>query len=354
MLLLVVGCLPDEVPVTVTRVTAQPTEVAAEPTVTSTPTLTASPTAAPTPSVTLSLTPFLTDILTLVVAEPSATTNSTPTLTGTPTPIPTVTPTAYPTKTVLMAIGTEGGDGASGYKYLSAPEIVIYTDGQVVWKEGGFGSGSFLMESTIATAEMCNLLAQFSDSGFFQETETIYAFDETTQFSEGASNYTIQINGPQLGYQRIYVPYAPYLVESVATGFNLLLNYRPANAQPYNPSRLVMSIYRVPTSADVSWVVPEPWPDGLPTLAQLQPDSANYDMLIEGELMTTIMDVFGQNQLYNEHWYLVEGRLYNLIVRPLLPHETLENFSPSFQEPVPIELPFACDDPSLLAATPEP
>jgi hypothetical protein len=319
--------------VTVTRVMAEPTAVIAEATVTSTPALTASATAVPVPSATPSLTPFLTN-------------------TPTKRPLPTVTlVVAFPTKTVLMAIGTEGGDGASFHGYLSAPEIVVYTDGQVVWKEGDFDSGFFLMESTISAAEMCNLLAQFRDSGFFQETETIYAFDETTQYSEGASNYTIQINGPPMGYQQIYQPYVPYLIESVATGFNLLLNYRPADARPYNPSHLVVLIY--PMTTDAPWAEPEPWPAELPPLIQLWPDPSNYRVYIEGELVATITDVFGQNQLYNDHWYWVEDTLYYLIVRPLLPHETPDDFYPAFQSPVPIELPFTCDDPALLAATPE-
>lgn len=355
LMVLAGGCLPKEVSVTVTRETMLPTVTTA---VTAVPSVTTEPSVSPTLSSTPTLNPTGT-------AVPSATPESTatpspgPLWTRTRPPIspiavfPSLTPTAtYATKTVFMAVGVQGGDGASFHNYLSAPEIVVYTDGQIVWKEGDFGSGFLLMESTISTAEMCTLLSQFRDSGFFEETETIYAFDETTWYSEGASNYTIQINGPRLGYQKIYEPYVPYLVESVATGFNLLLNYRPANAQPYVPSHLVLSIYQPAADAITDWVTPEPWPAELPPLDQLRPDSTTYKVPIEGELLGTIINLFGQNRLYNDHWFLVGDKLYYLIVRPLLPHETAENLSADFGQPVSIELPFTCDDPTLLAVTP--
>lgn len=334
LLVMVAGCLPNEVPVTVTRVTALPTTTA---TIIPTATMTAVPPAAP---------------------EPSATPSPTPILTSTPTPIPTMRPFAtvtpppgFDTKTVFIAMGLSGGDGNRYHNYSSAPKLVIYTDGQVIWQEGDYVTGFHLLESAVSSDEMCSLLSQLKDSGFFEELTELYAFDETTQYSDGAASYSIQVNGPRLGYHIFYGPYVPYLVEEVATGFDLLQNFHPSPVQSYNPTRLMLLVEPVSEERAGDRVV-EPWPADMPAISEIRPDPASLAVMVEGENVARIMDVFGNRP--DSKWFREGDNIYLMIARPLLPHETPQEFWANPGSPSPIQLPFSCEDPTLLAATPTP
>jgi TolB protein len=337
VLLFVAGCLPDEVPVTVTRVTAEPTPIAAEPTATTTPTLTTSPpTAAPTPT-------------------PSATSSPTPFLTHTPTPIatmrpfPTVTPPfAFPVKQVFLQFGAYGGDGGQRtdiYYGRDAPLLTIYTDGQVVVREGDREEGRTFLEATISSDEMCHLLAQIQSSGFLEEIEPIYAFPDDYQESMGGGEYIIQLNGPRPKLVNIYSGNVPYLVEPMAEAFELISNYRPPNLSVYQPSYVLLWVEEFEAIEGS-----QPWPESLP-LADLWQDRVNPEVLIVGEWVEPVMALFEQR--LSDRVFVEDGQHYLVIARPLLPDETASDFPVYATTPV-ATMPFSCDDPALLPVIPTP
>ncbi|MBK9053826.1 MAG: hypothetical protein IPL78_23835 [Chloroflexi bacterium] len=155
---------------------------------------------------TATITPTLT--LTLTPSPRPATATPTPYQFSTHTPIPyvtmtpfpTVTPVSvYPVKQVFIQAGGFGGDGGSAedsYWGRDTPNLIIYTDGQVIVKTGSWEENFAFLSGQLSSDELCSLLGKLEVTGYFNPIDMIYAFDETTQFSDGAGNYVIQVNGP--------------------------------------------------------------------------------------------------------------------------------------------------------------
>ncbi len=325
---------------------------------TPTPTPTIEPTvtmvaAAATPTLTLTPSPH--------PATPTSTNPPTNTPTITPIPIayvtmppfPTVTPPAiYQGKQVFMQFGLFGGDGVPPFRnYYGAntPYLVIYTDGQTILsREDTDREGYYFMETSLPPEAMCQIVGQIEVGGFFEPIDPIYAFDETTVYSDGANNFIIQINGPLTKTVDIYLQYTDYLVDEIDVAYHLFATYDPPDpVQPYTPEQILLWIT---PPFNMEGIVLNEWPSELPSLSEIWQDPANPQVLIEGELVASIMDVFaGRMTVQN---YLIGDEVYSVVMRPLLPHETPANFSIYPGEPVSFNLPFGCSNPELAELIP--
>ncbi len=260
---------------------------------------------------------------------PTTTPSYTPTMTivATATPVPTTTPfltvTAMPTvdiKTVFLEYSSGGGDGGSEtdvYYGRDTPNVVIYTDGQVIISERKENDRYFL-EAWASTDEMCNLLAQLIDTGFFSTYDPIYAFDETTQYSDGAGYGIMIANGPLPQRWDFYGPYRDYLIPPLKQSYELFKNYRPDGATYYIPERLILWVEADADSPAESANI-APWPEALPPITQLWQDPLNHEVLVEGEAVAAIMTLFDYRLASKR--FVDEGVQYEIILRPLLPNE---------------------------------
>lgn len=284
------------------------------------------------------------------------TTTATPTVTTTPstTPFPTVTPPpTIDTKTVFLQYGVIGGDGGHDtdlYYGREMPSLVIYTDGQVILREGNWEDFSF-WETYISTDEMCSLLAQLQSFGFFEHYDPIYAFDETTEFSDGGPEGVIHVNGPHAESLFFYGPYREYLISPLKQANEFISNYRPSATTRYMPERVVLWIEVAPDALPENAVV-ELWPDALPSITDLWQDPINGELLVEGELVTLLMELFDYRM--TGKWIEDEGETFWIILRPLLPNETpypqlwyYHDYARQY-----FNLPFACPDLELPQISP--
>lgn len=293
-------------------------------------------------------------------AFPTATSTSTPTSTRLPTstpifyvtmtPFPTVTPIGvYPVKQILMQTDTGGGDGGDvlhAYLGHDSPNLVIYADGQIIIK------GPPILSGQLPTDELCSLLTELDAIGYFEPIldDMIYVFDDTTQFSDGGGYYHIQVNGPLNNRVGIYGDYWDYAIDEVTRAYELVSNYQPPIIlTPYIPERLIL--WMEPTTDTVSNSLPD-WPANLPSLAALR-DPTTSQVVIEGDLILPLMELF-EYQLGGFKQFREGDTNYNVILRPLLPHETPRYFSSFMSESVAFDLPFTCDDIDLPELIPTP
>jgi hypothetical protein len=258
-------------------------------------------------------------------------------------------------------MGSRGGDGGSRYDQYygrGMPSLILYTDGRLLRRLYGEGRVCSYVESQLTQQEQCALLAQIANTGFLElpvedDSEEIYEFDETTQYSDGAPHVTILINGEHPNGIAIYGPYIPYTIDEVRALYDLLDGLRPP-AVSYQPDQLLLWVEK--GAGDVyqaDQITPTPWPAGLPALQALHasrtpvpyetyPDRVVVDtggeLILTGEPLGDIWDYFGRQMTGG--WFVEEGDVYYVIVRLLLPHETGVTWIP--YEPYRFPMPFAC------------
>ena len=282
------------------------------------------------------------------------------------TSIPTATFTPWPTKEVLAQFGVFGGDG--GWEYFAftggnMSKWVLYTDGHfVVQKEDN--SGFWFEQTTFTVPQMCSFLSQVEEAGFFNlafdnssESEMgiptanpIYQFDNTTQFSEGGSQYVLQVNGSHSRQIIIYSSYVQYLVPEAYQVFNLFANYSPpSQLTVYQPQYLLLRIEK--GSDEVNPAVMQAWPDDLASLEMLATENVEtaasaFDkhvsqVLVKNEQVKPIVEAFDDRFGYKS--FQSGDQMYYVAARPFLPHETLNEFS-EFPEVNEFALPFRCSN----------
>ena len=277
----------------------------------------------------------------------------TATTTPTPVEIEPPAPTSIPTKQILLMYGSTGGDGGHWYDdYLGrdVPTTVLYTDGQFLRFQRKVENDNWYLQSILTPSQMCWLLSRISQRGFFDvkqdgfngpENDPIYAFDDTVQFSDGASGFYFLVNGKWHNRVKVYKPYEPYLVAPLKETFRFIRNYGPGHMEPYYPTYLVLWIgqgYREMPEGITS----QEWPIQLPSLDSLLNKEREREMLVEGDFAHSLITLFGnrpQSLLFKNGQYQ-----YSVFIRPLLPHETLEYpiaYYPNDDSE--FELPFECN-----------
>ena len=198
------------------------------------------------------------------------------------------------------------------------PNLVIYTDGQVILSEGEWRNRYFL-ETTISPDELCHLLAQLQGFGFFESYDPIYAFDETTEYSDGAGEVVIHVNGPLPNRLIFYGPYREYLISPLKQSNEFINQYRPSTNTYYMPERVVLWV-ETATDPQPENAAVKPWPDNFPPITELWQDPINGEVLIEGDLVAPMMELFDYHMA--GEWFSDKGVVYHVILRPLLPNES--------------------------------
>lgn len=296
----------------------------------------------------------------LLTYTPSPTQTPTPSTTPMPTATETPTPTPIPTKQVLIQYGIFGGDG--GYNtdfYLGrdTPDLVIYTDGQLLIRNfSDEGSGDWFMETTLTISQICSLLSRIEQTGFFsiqgngtyEEYDPIYQFDDSVMYSGGAPDYVIQINGERHKYVTIYRPYEPYLIPEVRATLeiirNIIRDYSSTELTVYKAKYLLLWIEKGKGRAAYVTPVPTPqiWPVEFPPLETLLRNENETQVFVEGDYVEPILSLFGDR--FTDKLFKAEGQTYYVIARPLLPHETPQQFSVYPYEDLEFKLPFGCNN----------
>jgi Tol biopolymer transport system component len=233
------------------------------------------------------------------------------------TPFPTVTPNyiEYETKSVFLSFGGYGGDGGSntdGYYGRFTPSLIIYGDGQLLLREGVYRESITFSEATLSPSEMCILRQQIETTGFLEPRDKFF-----TQNGGGAGAGVLGIQVENIVYT-FYGPDVQNLVEDLAAGIELIENYRPAKAFiPYYPTYLRLWIEEITPDEQIT---PLMWPSNLPTLEELWSDREQNIILVEGEWVEPIFNLFSRQ--LTQKIFQEEDNVYSIIARPLLPHET--------------------------------
>ena len=292
----------------------------------------------------------------------------TPQYAQTHTPIATATFTPWPTKEVLAQFGVFGGDGGWDYYAFiggNMPKWILYTDGQfIVQKQDN--SSVWFEETTLTVPQMCSFLSQLEEAGFFTLADDnssasvagiptanpIYKFDDSTQFTEGGSNYVLQVNGPNAREILIYYRYVQYLVPEAQQVFNFFNNYSPpSRPTEYQPQYLLLRIEKgLGNSVNATPApVTQAWFSDLPPLENLATenvetaasafDSQISQVLVKNEYVKPIFEAFDNRLVYK--LFRSGDQVFYVAARPFLPHETLNDFS-EFPKENDYALPFNC------------
>jgi hypothetical protein len=240
--------------------------------------------------------------------------------------------------------GGDGMDFREMYLGRGAPDFVLYTDGQLIRKEGtGYQEGYKFVEIMLGVSDMCALLEEIEGADFFEYEGDLYEQIDWSQYGDGAGNSIIQVNGTPSRQIEVESILEDYMVEEVGAVYSLLEDYRPSGMTPYYPERLSLWIEQGAGAAGW-WGDPvyQEWPSELPTLSSLLGDRSEGEIVVEGELILPILQLFEHRMIGQV--FVDGGRDYYVIARPLLPHETrIEHPVFDFSESS-FELPFSCGD----------
>jgi hypothetical protein len=287
-----------------------------------------------------------------------------PTRTPTPSPVPIpsrtpVTPTeVLPTppegKVVLVEYFEKiGGETpwipSDAYIGRHLPRLVIYTDGQAIWQD----DAGALWEGRISKTALCTLLSGLQKIGLFKVEgdgslggdDPIYKDIPAEYLNDPSStNFVMVVNGNPSKRVIIYRLFVDSLVQPVKSAWEILNSFKPSSLKPYEAELYVMWVEgeqklarKYGAGEDLQ---PADWPKGLPQLRKLLGDQDSVQLPIsEGEASQLLefydpapgVKVFEQG----------ENR-YSVILRPLLPHEDLDNLSPVPDAAQKFALPFSC------------
>jgi hypothetical protein len=238
---------------------------------------------------------------------------------------PTVTPTevtySWEANPILISLQT-ASDYPADYDlaWSLTPEIVVYANGLVVGTTVKYTNSGRLNTYWTGQAtqdEMCYLLGQFDELGFFDFQESEYLepginhLNITQIVVQGWKSRTITIDGLEMvGPNEGYSP--PALAET----YQLLSSIQPSNAVPYQPERIALLISRVGDE-----IPAELWPLAGPDLSEL------VQGLEQREGREFIFEDEEADYLYNlfeGKWFKLfksQGEIYKVVLRPLFPLE---------------------------------
>ena len=260
----------------------------------------------------------------------------TPRPTSTPKP-PTVTPTPSPTKPWLISLTFPGGDGGTNYDTYfgrGMPDLILFADGQLLLRDKNDDSNNWFesewyLETHLSQVEIEDLFINIESLGFFTqlekrtqpESEWLYNFDETTQFTDGAGGATLCIFNEGPNCISIYGPHIPYLVPEIGNTLTLTQNFHPndKNYVPYEPEIMILRIQPT-TDGPSTDEVAQFWPEDLPTVRELLERYPSGVAFFQAHEAMTYFELF--NMKIDDAIFISEGIEYYMIGRPLLPTES--------------------------------
>lgn len=310
--LLLGACNPQNLPVT-----PEPKATVAPATATITLTVTTASTPTPSATPTATFTPL----------PPTATATFTPV----PLPLPPlgILPSVTPnyelpqTKQIFIMYGGYGGDGGSETDEFfgrGTPAFALYEDGQLVIQQGDWGERQFLT-TMLTPAEVCGLYNNIAATGFLEPPADGQYFTQEDE-SMGAPVLGIRVDQR---YYSFYAPSVPYLIPYLAEGWQVLENYTPPHPLTlYEPTELVLWVENVEEVDELEGAEILAWSAEFPTLQSLRPDPEMNQVELPAEWVQPVFSLFEHTL---KELYFQEGELvYRVIARPVLPHETADDF----------------------------
>ncbi len=282
--------------------------------------------------------------------------------TPTPVPIPSRTPVT-PTKTLpappegnpilIEYFDKYGGEPewkpSDAYIGRHLPRLVVYTDGQLIWRD----DAGALLEGILSEEATCTLLNGMQKFGFFklagdgslEADDPIYSkIPEKYLDDVGSTSFLLVVNGNPAKWMVIYRPFVDSLVPPAKSTWEIFNSYRPSDLQDYQAEVYAVWIEYgqklARTYGAGEDLVPADWPRDLVTLdnllgdqelAQIFLDAEDADLLLKFYTPAPGVKVFKENR-----------DLYSVMLRPLLPHERLNNLSPVPLSAQSFGLPFKC------------
>ena len=233
---------------------------------------------------------------------------------------------------LVIAILERGGE--SFYTYFSPPpDAVIYSDGrQIIWHEG------YLYERYLSSKEVCTLLTEIEDSGFFDYTSQQYKqFYESNQMKPAPENFSMTIdawksNSLQLNSFPYWFSQFKDKIEwpaALSVPYEQLTRYDPASMHLYIPDRIAVHIEKDPQlGTDIESAV---WKSTTPSLSALierynematpASESSEGEIILSGEESKRILEQFDNNPWGGLRIFVVNSESYLVAIRALLPYE---------------------------------
>jgi len=262
----------------------------------------------------------------LITPAPSLTQTAIKIFPFTPTPDPTYSPHTpeptyppYPTKQVTLEYLLSGNLSYFSYIVRERGTIfVLYTDGQFIL------TGKTYREKKLSTDEIKWLLSQLENKGFYSletnqmhdQTDRLYNFGDQYFKVYDDRAFCVVVNGIKSRTIWVSESYKEFLVYSMKDILQFLDGYTPRKLSPYRPDRILIYVEKgrgsfFEQTKAVSWL------NKFPSL-----ETVNSKVIYaDGAMAAEIFALFD----YSTDWKVVNenGIEYTVIVRPVLPHETL-------------------------------
>jgi hypothetical protein len=265
----------------------------------------------------------------------------------TATPIATATyaPSEYRLKRPILLFGTTSDGISTNFTNLDSRldiEMALYEDGQLLIQHGT----SPMMETTITTPEICQLLARIKHTGFFNlqssadpyQDKTLYHLDRSFEGSSDAPSDIIVVNGQAGNLLWIYQPLEQYLVPQGKQILSLLRSYQPKNLHRYQPDRYLVGVALGDLTQGYEAVSQvNSWPSFFPPSEELRIVNGETAFYIEKKAAKEAGQLFPKGA----GLVTIRGTEYTVLLFPLLPHQ-LPNDLDHNEELLTEPLPFTC------------
>lgn len=274
------------------------------------------------------------------IKTPTPISSLTPWPSQTPYPTPTEWIKVYPTKKALLIYGSsfrseytlnfiEWGD------FYLTPYLILYEDGQLI-----FGTGDY--EKQLSQADSQAIISKLEQLGLHQLQEAYEANRDSvftgppdnTFYSPQSSTIEITFdkNGPKS------ITYHKYLEEYLSRPMKEIISYLDSlsseGATRYQPDRLLVAAgdpTRIPDAETIT-----PWPEDVTSPLHRSYMGVFY---LEGDEALRLYKAAGE---YLFGYFSYEGKVYEVYLRPILPHEC--HIYHLYEETPPAQPYFTCDD----------
>lgn len=288
----------------------------------------------------------------------STTGTNTPSVLLSATPTPSSWATPFPPEAIFVQYGIFGGDGGNAFDYYygrGTPSLIVYTNGLAIERIYNYSAYRF-QTTQLSEAEMCDLqrgiagpeLPDYSSYSWVNRDHPLYKFDDSAFFPDGGPVDIYQLNGDPSRYLGIEVEHYKYVIPEVKEIIEFVESYTLSNTRLYLSNTTLLWIEEGSESANESTQLGE-WPESLPSLESFYVASVDSTWLfgsshviLEGSLAQEIAKLF-DNEM-KSMFFREKGRLFTTIHRPLLPHESPEDFSIFPGRSFAYQLPFSCSE----------